>query len=283
MEVLKISDSRYPEKLKEVHKPPQVLWYRGDISLLEKNIFAVVGTRMPTHYGAKITKSFTRDLVDAGFVIISGLARGTDTLAHVAAVEAGAPNIAVLGCGIDIIYPQSNTSLAEKILDLGGLIISEQPPNTPPLPHNFPLRNRIISGLSDGVLVTEAGENSGSLITINHAIEQGKPIFLVPGNITSPMSAGSNRKLKECQGAMVTEINDILINYNLAKIEVKADPSEFDPAEKVVLDALRRENLHFNDLLKLSGLDVSQLNYMLTSLMVSGLVESLPNNSYAIA
>ena len=205
--LLSIHDSAYPPALREIFDPPAVLFAKGRLELLERHGIAVVGTRRPTPYGVACAERLAGDLAKAGLTIISGLARGIDTTAHRAALEVNGDTIAVLGCGVDQIYPSENRRLYEQIAE-NGLLLSEFPMSTPAFPQNFPIRNRIISGLSDGVLIVEGAQYSGSAITARLAGEQGREIFAVPGNITSKMSWGPNILIK--QGAkLVQEWTDV--------------------------------------------------------------------------
>ncbi|MHB8301900.1 MAG: DNA-processing protein DprA [Acidobacteriaceae bacterium] len=190
-------DEQYPERLREIFDPPTMLWIRGDSSLLARPGIAVVGTRHPTPYGTGMAEMLSRDLAARGLVILSGMARGVDTAAHKGALAAQGKTIAVWGTGIDVIYPKENKRLAEQILECGGAILSEYPMGTFPAPQNFPIRNRILSGMSVGVLVIEASENSGTRITARCALEQNREVFAVPGNVTSKNSWGPNTLIKQ--------------------------------------------------------------------------------------
>ncbi|MCS7316011.1 MAG: DNA-processing protein DprA [Bryobacterales bacterium] len=208
-----LHDDRYPWRLREIFDPPVVLFVRGRAELLRSVMLAVVGTRRATPYGLAATERLAGDLARAGLVIVSGMARGIDTAAHKAALAAGAPTVAVLGCGADVVYPIENRRLAEQIAER-GLLVSEFPMGTPAYPQNFPIRNRIISGLSAGVLVVEGAQYSGSAITARLALEQNREVFAVPGNITSRMSWGPNLLIK--QGAkLVQDANDVLVELPL--------------------------------------------------------------------
>ena len=199
---LTLSDAAYPDRLREIYDPPPVLWVRGDVTLLSRAGIAVVGTRQPSPYGAGMAEMLSRDLAARGLVIQSGMARGVDTAAHKGAVESKGKTLAVWGTGIDVVYPKENKRLAERIVESGGAIVSEFPLGTFPAPQNFPLRNRILSGLSVGVLVIEAGEYSGTRITARCAMEQNRDIYAVPGNVTNKNSWGPNTLIK--QGAKLT-------------------------------------------------------------------------------
>jgi DNA processing protein len=200
--ILTPEDEAYPERLREIYDPPAVLWIRGDVGLLGRPGIAVVGTRQPSPYGAGMAELLSRDLANRRLVILSGMARGVDTAAHKGAIEAGGKTIAVWGTGIDVIYPKENKKLAEQIVATGGAIVSEYPLGTFPAPQNFPIRNRILSGMSVGVLVIEAAEYSGTRITARCAMEQNRDVFAVPGNVTNKNAWGPNTLIK--QGAKLT-------------------------------------------------------------------------------
>jgi DNA processing protein len=207
-ELIPLTDPRYPPRLKEIFDPPPLLYARGRVELLASLMLAVVGTRRPTPYGMAAATRLSRDLSSAGLTMVSGMARGIDTAAHRAALDTQGGTVAVFGCGVDQLYPVENRKLAKEIAEK-GLIISEFPMGTPPYPQNFPVRNRIVSGMSAGVLVVEGGEYSGSAITAKLAAEHNREIFAVPGNITSKMSCGPNLLIK--QGAkLVQEWNDVV-------------------------------------------------------------------------
>ena len=201
-ELLVYNDSDYPEGLRQIFDPPPVLWVRGNRKLLARPGIAVVGTRKPSPYGLGMSEMLSRELAARGLVIFSGMARGIDTAAHKGALAAGGKTVAVWGTGVDVIYPKENKSLAEDLLRAGGAIISELPLGTFPAPQNFPNRNRILSGMSVGVLVIEAAENSGTRITARCAMEQNRDVYAVPGNVTNKGSWGPNTLIK--QGACLT-------------------------------------------------------------------------------
>jgi len=195
--IISLSDPEYPPRLKEIYDPPVVLFVKGSVELLSQPGIAMVGTRHPTPYGTGMAERLATDLAARGLVIISGLARGIDTASHRGAIAAKGKTIAVLGTGIDILYPKENTRLTEQILALGGALISEFPIGTSPTPQNFPIRNRIISGMSAGVLVVEAAEYSGTRITSRCALEQNRDVYAVPGNVTNKNSWGPNTLIKQ--------------------------------------------------------------------------------------
>lgn len=208
--LITLGDARYPESLRKIYDPPPVLFARGRADLLSSICVGVVGTRRPTPYGVAAAEKLSADLARAGVTIVSGMARGVDTVAHKAALAAEGATVAVLGCGVDIVYPSENRKLAAEIA-ARGLIISEFPMESTAFPQNFPIRNRIISGLSAGILVVEGAQYSGSAITARLAIDQGREVFAVPGNITSKMSWGPNLLIK--QGAkLVQDWNDVIVD-----------------------------------------------------------------------
>lgn len=210
---ISIFDKKYPENLKNIYDPPQILYVKGNENILNDFSLAIVGCRQNSEYGKIVTKSIAKDLANKNIITVSGLAIGIDSIAQKEAVENNAKTIGVLGNGLDTIYPKGNTYLAQKIIENGGAIISEYVIGTKPEKMNFPARNRIISGISSGVIVIEAKEKSGTMITVDFALEQGKQVFAIPGNITSINSKGTNELIK--QGAkMVTNINDILEEYS---------------------------------------------------------------------
>ena len=200
--VISFEDEAYPERLREIYDPPAVLWLRGSVELLSRAGIAVVGTRQPSPYGAGMAELLSRDLANRRLTILSGMARGVDTAAHKGAIDAGGKTVAVWGTGIDVVYPKENKKLAESIVASGGTIVSEYPLGAFPAPQNFPVRNRVLSGMSVGVLVIEAGEYSGTRITARLAMEQNRDVFAVPGNVTNKNAWGPNTLIK--QGAKLT-------------------------------------------------------------------------------
>lgn len=284
--VLTYSDAAYPPELKCIYSPPPVLYYRGNLTSLEHLKIAVVGTRRPTPYGLKVAQALTQGLAEAGIAVVSGLARGIDAAAHRGALKGRGPTIAVLGCGVDVVYPRENAGLFQEIVR-EGLILSELPPGTPPDKRHFPARNRIISGLARGTVVVEAGEESGALITADFALEQGRDVFAVPGPITSAQSKGTNNLIK--QGAkMVTELQDILEEYipekpesTFWRSEVEAAASaRLSPAEETVLAAVPAAPVALDELVAATGLSAREINVALTYLELQGLVQRLPGGLY---
>ncbi len=209
MKVIYQAQKEYPEKLKHIYAPPAKLYVLGDERILNKPSIAIIGCRQASDYGKKVAFQFAYQLAKKGVIVISGLAKGIDTMAHLGVVKAKGKTISILGSGFGHIYPSQNKPLCKEILQNGGTLISEYSPEMKPLPMNFPLRNRLISGLSNGVLVVEAKQKSGTFITVDYALEQGKEVFVIPGNIHSSNSYGTNELIK--QGArLVTCVEDIL-------------------------------------------------------------------------
>lgn len=281
IKTLTIFDDDYPLNLHEIHGAPLIIYYKGvlDASVLE-NCFGVVGTRKPTGYGRIVTEKLTRELVEAGLTIVSGLARGVDTVAHIAAIEAGGKTLAVLGGGLFKIFPSENIRLAEKIASGFGAILTEFPPDYPHLSGNFPARNRIIAGLSKGVLVTEAAEDSGSLITARLALEQGREVFAVPGPITSSMSEGTSQLLKE--GAkLVSSVSDILEELGVKKTsQVKVTDLGLNKDEKEILEFIRDEGKHVDEIARSLKRQVAEVSGVLLKLEILGIVRNLGGGYY---
>lgn len=275
-------DERYPVLLKEIHDPPAVLYVRG--TLPPPECLAIVGSRRATPTGQIITKEIATDLARHGVCIVSGLARGIDSAAHRGALEGGGTTVAVLGCGVERAYPQENARLFRDIL-ANNCILSEYPPGTPPLAHNFPARNRIISGLSKGVLIVEAAAKSGSLITGDFALEQGRELFAMPGAIHTPNSNGTNRLLK--QGAcLVTESRDIIDSLWPHAQQSNGSLQTADPFAELPQDQLKvyrhisLEPLHCDDIARKCGLTPMELSVILLDLELRGAVQTLPGNLY---
>lgn len=210
IKTIRIGDKNYPEKLMNIYGRPQTLYILGNETLLNEKSIAIIGCRNASNYGLRSAYQFGYELAKKGICIVSGFARGIDTYAHKGALAAKGKTIAVLGCGLNVVYPPENMELYKQILIKGGAIITEYPLESKPERHHFPIRNRIISGLSDGILVVEAKKKSGTLITVEYALEQGKEVYAIPGNITSENSEGTNELIKE--GAIpVTKIEDFMV------------------------------------------------------------------------
>lgn len=273
----------YPAALLEIPDPPPFLYVKGELRDLDPAV-AIVGARRASSYGLLTTDRFARELSAHGVIVVSGMARGVDTAAHRGALEAGGRTVGVLGCGIDVIYPAENRRLFEAMAEKGALI-SEFPMGTTPLAENFPRRNRIISGISRGVLVVEAAENSGSLITARYALDQGRDVFAVPGNINFKTSRGTNRLIKE--GAkLVEEVADIIEELPRC---AGARPTPAQPdfsltsGEAAVYALLTEAPLHIDDVIVRSSLPVSEVSAILLHLELKGAVIQLPGKNFAIA
>lgn len=276
--IVTLWDEGYPGLLRQIHDPPALLYVRGQLPAREA--MAVVGSRKASRTGLRLTGEICTELASRGIAIISGLARGIDSAAHRGALNAPGPTVAVLGCGIDRIYPPENDRLYRQI-ESEGAIVSEYPPGTAPLANHFPGRNRIISGMSRGVLVVEAAEGSGSLITADFALEQGREVFAVPGAVYAPTSRGVNHLLKD--GAhLVTESRDILdvLWPQVPAREVKKQEDSFaaglpEPARNLY-ELLGHEGLHIDELAQKSGLTPMEVSSILLHLELQGGVEQLP-------
>ena len=296
--VLTYEDEDYPERLREIFDPPPVLWTLGDVRLLARPAIAIVGTRHPTPYGTGMAEVLARDLASRRLVVLSGMARGIDTAAHRGALAASGSTVAVWGTGIDVIYPKENKALAENILVAGGAIISEYRLGTFPAPQNFPKRNRILSGMSIGVLVVEAGENSGTRVTARCALEQDRDVYAVPGNVTTKNAWGPNTLIK--QGAkLVATWEDVWqelptqVRLQLegelgfaSSTEQAASIVEELPLqepEKVVLGALRHdEAVQLDELMEKleSRLTSSEIFTALFELELASRIKQLPGKNY---
>ena len=281
--VVKKGDSDYPKKLQMIKDSPEKLYVRGKLPDPNKKTVSIVGARNCTDYGSTLAKSIARILSLNDVQVISGLAMGIDTQGHIGAIEVEKPTFAVMGCGVDICFPSHNSNVYERILDYGGGIMAEVEVGTPPLPYNFPLRNRIISGLSDVVIVVEARDKSGSLITSDFALEQGKTIFACPGRVGDSLSRGTNNLIK--QGAYIlTSVDDVLEHLGLIVDglipKVEKDVSKLDYFEKTIFDTLSNETLHIDQIVEKAKFPVSKCLNTLMSLELNGFVETTTNNYY---
>ncbi|MCD6452938.1 MAG: DNA-processing protein DprA [Dehalococcoidales bacterium] len=276
-------DTRYPPRLKEIYDYPPLLYVKGTLLPDDEWCLAVVGTRRATVYGRQVTEEIVTDLVRSHITIVSGLARGVDSVAHRAALENGGRTIAVFGCGLDVIYPRENAELARRITQQGALI-SEYPLGTGPRPDRFPRRNRIMSGLSLGVLATEAGKGSGALITARLALEQNREVFAIPGSVLSPTSSGTNHLIQE--GAkLVSSYTDILEELNLTAVAHQMEVKEIVPAsedESRLLKQLGAAPTHIDELCRGSGLPMSQVSSTLTMMELKGLVKQIGAMNYIL-
>jgi len=285
IKTISVKDKNYPKLLKEIKNPPEVLYTRGELKPDEK-CFGVVGTRMFSSYGKQVALEIAGDLAEAGLTIVSGLAPGIDTFAHTATVERRKRTIAVLGTGIDerSIYPQSNLNLARKILETGGALISEYPPGTRGTNFTFPQRNRIISGLSLGVLVVEAKEKSGALITAEWAKKQQRLVFAIPGPIHSLNSKGCHYLIKHEVAKLIENANDILKELNLPagrQVYQKGIIGE-TLEENLILKALEEEALYVDKIIEKTKLSAASIASSLAILEIKGKVRNLGGNIYAI-
>ncbi len=275
IKIITILDEKYPAALKNIYDPPPILFYKGNLDVLKNNCLAAIGSRKASEYGRRAAGFFTRGLAPH-FTIVSGLAYGIDSLAHEMAIKNRGAAAAVIGSGLDEknIYPKSNISLAKKIIESGGLLLSEVPPGTGPQQFHFPMRNRIIAGLSRGILIVEAGEKSGTLITAKLGLEYGADIFSIPGNIFSPTSAGVNYLIKF--GAHpVTSPEDIMEFYGLDSGKIKKDYVPKNDLERMIIDNLNEEGMHINDLANLTRVPITDLIGTLTELEMEGVVKNI--------
>ncbi|HNS40104.1 MAG TPA: DNA-processing protein DprA [Promineifilum sp.] len=280
--VLTWEDEAYPELLREIPAAPPLIFVRGGFEPVDRWSVAVVGTRRLTAYGRQVTRDLVAGLVRNGVTVISGLARGLDAVAHRTALEGGGRTIAVMACGIDKIYPPEHRDLAREIIDGHGAIISDYPFGSEPESAHFPARNRLISGLSLGVLVIEAGEKSGALITSRFALEQNREVFAVPGNINSPASIGTNRLIQQ-GGKLVTRVEDILEELNLKMVAEQAVANVVLPEtaeEAALISQLSSQPVHIDELARLTGLPSSLVSGTLTIMELKGMVQQVGGMNY---
>ncbi len=274
------NDPAYPKYLAQIAQAPPVLYLLGELTPEDDLAFAIVGTRNVTAYGRQVTKDTAQCLAASGVSIVSGLARGVDAIAHQAALDAGGRTIAVLGSGVDVIYPPEHRKLAEAI-SRNGAILSDYPPGTKPDGINFPPRNRIISGLSRGVLVVEAGERSGALITAKFSVEQGREVFAVPGSVLAAMSRGTNNLIS--QGASPMTNPKQLLDFLKVKSEIgtKSVQKTLSLDEAEILHALGSENLHIDDLAAKLSYSMERISALLIMMELEGLVVKTPSMHYS--
>ena|SRR6266849_9648645 len=296
---LDLADEHYPAWLRAIPDPPPVLYCDGSLEPGDRQAVAIVGSRQATPYGLRVTDALARELSRLGFTIVSGFARGIDAAAHRAALASGGRTVAVLGCGLDVDYPSGHASLRTEISG-SGAVLTEFAPGTAPFATNFPRRNRIISGLALGVVVVEAAEDSGSLITARLALEQGREVFAVPGPIDAPTSRGPHGLLK--QGAKLVETVDDIVEELLPQLETMRTPLSQDfvatgagrrrpfapkppdlsPEEQVVLRVIGREPRHLDDLTEQSRLSAAEVARILLGLELKALVHQLPGQQYCL-
>lgn len=281
IKVLTWMDSEYPRRLKDINQPPPVIYVKGQLIEEDDWAVAIVGTRRMTGYGRMVAEDTAQILALNGITVVSGLARGIDSIAHKAAIESGGRTLAVLGNGVDRIYPPENRSLGAQIIENGALL-SNYPPGTPPESSNFPPRNRIISGLCRAVVIVEAGKRSGALITAQYAAEQGRDVFAVPGNINAAQSIGSNRLIRDGAFPLLSPV-DILDVLNLSQV------SEFhearrtmpvDPQEDLLLNVIGTQPMHIDEITHLADLPADQVAASLTMMELKGLVRQVGRMNY---
>ncbi|HWR21815.1 MAG TPA: DNA-processing protein DprA [Verrucomicrobiae bacterium] len=284
--LIRFGDEGYPELLAAIHSPPPILYVRGTIEPKDRVAVAIVGSRQASQYGSAMAEQISGELAERGVTIVSGMARGIDAAAHRSALRAAGRTIAVLGCGLGVTYPPEHAELADQIAEQGALI-SEFPIFTPPKPGHFPQRNRIISGLARGIVVIEAGLKSGALITANYALEQGREVFAVPGQVTSRSSRGCHQLIKA--GAKLTEgWEDIWEEIELqtapgAQVVRDLTPVSRSLAQEeiLIIDALEAGPMQIDDLIGRTRLPAGQMASLLLSLMLKGMIEELPGKSFA--
>jgi len=284
--VITLKDEEYPKRLKDIYDPPALLYVRGELKKEDEFAISIVGSRKTTPYGRWFTEKVSQELARHGVTIVSGMARGIDSLAHWGAISGGGRTIAVLGCGVDVIYPSENRNLFAKIIDHGA-ILSEFPIGSPPEGGHFPRRNRIISGLSIGVVVIQAGEKSGSLITANYALEQGREVFAVPGNVGTESSRGTHRLIKE--GAKLVESSEDILEEILpqwrrggeAIPKVEAPKPDLTQEERILYELLGETPLHIDAMIRESRLDPGKVSSLLLDLELKGLVSQSPGKCFS--
>ena len=275
----------YPPLLRQAYAAPPLLYIRGDVSPADEWAVAVVGTRGPTSYGKSVTRRIVSGLAQNGITIVSGLALGIDAIAHASCLEAGGRTLAVCGCGLDTVYPSRHRALADRISQSGALV-SDYPLGTKPEGKNFPPRNRIISGLSLGTLVVEAGVRSGALITLGFALEQDRETFAVPGNINSRASAGTNGAIKRGEAKLVTSVEDVLEELNLSMVVQQREVREIvpeSPTEEALLTCISLEPQHIDEIVRQCGLPTATVSSVLCMMELKGMVRRVDSMSYTLA
>lgn len=274
-------DKEYPEKLLRVEDAPYCLFCKGNLDLLRRPAIAIVGSRSPSNYGKIVTEKFAEKLSQAGVVVISGLAYGVDGIAHRKTLDSYGDTIAVLGSGFDHVYPAVHTNMAEEIAEC-GLLISEYRPDVQATRFSFPMRNRIVAGLSDGVLITEASAKSGTLITKDCALDSGIAIYAVPGNITSEKSQGTNEIIASLQGNCVLSPDDILRDLGINGKEKKKKSVQLSIEETKIVELLSSGEKHIEFLSENVDFDIKTLNSLLTTLEIKSIIKRMPGDFYAL-
>ena len=286
VKIIPFGSGIYPARLRSIADPPPCLYIKGEIRREDDKAVAVIGTRSASHYGRRVARDLCRGLASLGFTVISGMARGIDGVAHDEALNAGGRTIAVLGSGVDRAYPPEHQKLYHRISE-NGAVISELPLGAPPLAFNFPARNRLISGLSAGVVVVEATEKSGSLITAAIALEQGREVFAVPGEVGSSRSRGGHRLIR--QGAKLVEnVDDILeeiapqlVARDRQPAALRILPVDAQPETHKIFDLLQERSLHIDEVIEASGFSASRVSQILLELELQGFLKQLPGNRYS--
>jgi len=295
IKIITYKDDCYPQKLLHIYDRPPYIYVRGNLNKDDVNV-AIVGSRAASTYGKYTTERISRELAQKGVTIVSGMARGIDSAAHRGALSAHGRTVAVLGSGLDVIYPPENDKLYNDIIK-NGAVVSEYPPGTPPLASNFPARNRIISGMSYGVVVVEAGEKSGSLITAKLALEQGREVFAVPGSIDSAGSRGTNKLIK--QGAKLIENTEDILEEIMPQIEVSAaaapvsasvsasrmkniDDETLNEIDRKIIDSVSRGRIHIDDLISATGMPSADILSALTKMELKGIVQQSPGKFFSL-
>jgi DNA processing protein len=284
--VITLKDEEYPKRLKDIYDPPALLYVRGELKKEDEFAISIVGSRKTTPYGRWFTEKVSQELARHGVTIVSGMARGIDSLAHWGAISGGGRTIAVLGCGVDVIYPSENRDLFAKIIDRGA-ILSEFQMGSPPEGGHFPRRNRIISGLSLGVVVVQASEKSGSLITAGYALEQGREVFAVPGNVGTESSRGTHRLIKE--GAKLVESSEDILEEILPQWtgerettpKVETPRPDLTEEEKVLYELLGETPLHIDVMIRESRLDPGKVSSLLLNLELKGMISQWPGKCFS--
>lgn len=284
--IITLMDEDYPFRLRNIYDPPALLYLRGELKKEDDLAVSIVGSRKTNPYGRWITEKISRELVGHGITIVSGMARGIDSVAHWGALSGGGRTIAVLGCGVDVVYPRENRNLFAKIMEQGA-VLSEFPMGSPPEGGHFPKRNRIISGLSIGVVVVQASADSGSLITANYALEQGREVFAIPGNVGSDGSRGTNRLIKE--GAKLVEssediLEEILPQWRREKEgggEVKPPKPELNEEERVLYEILSETPIHIDTLIRESHFEPGRVSSLLLNMELKGVIAQWPGKCFS--
>lgn len=277
--VVTMLDDDFPDCLRDIPSPPYLLYYRGDLSLCNGKCLSVVGTRRFSPYGEAVAKKFSKDLAKR-FTIVSGLAYGIDSIGHRTALDEGGKTIAVLGSGVVNVYPQTNQTLAERIVSEGGLLVSEYGVDSVPATYHFPERNRIVAALSQAVLVCEAPAKSGTLLTVRDALELNRDVFAVPGDIFLKSMRGGNDLIKSGDAVCVTSADDILAYYGQDAVAQQAVQLSFD--EQAIVDILQIGQATFDQLVQNTQFSPSDLNFLLAKLEIKSIISKLPGNSYRI-